>query len=90
MGKIRRHYIFSGDVQGVGFRYRAVHTARYLGVTGWVRNLPDGSVEMEAEGTAQDLESLILSLEQNAWGYVSEIRSNGIPVQNDRDFEISF
>ena len=46
----RRHYRFYGRVQGVGFRYRAQYTASHLGLTGWVANLWDGSVEMEAQG----------------------------------------
>ena len=52
---IREHFIFKGEVQGVGFRYRAKNTARGLGLTGWVRNLYDGSVEMELQGPAQTI-----------------------------------
>ena len=48
--KIRRHIIFEGRVQGVGFRYRALYAAKQFGVTGWVRNLYDGTVEMEVQG----------------------------------------
>jgi acylphosphatase len=44
--------IVSGEVQGVGFRYFVREAARSLGVRGWTRNLPDGSVELEAEGDA--------------------------------------
>ena len=43
---IRKHYWFSGRVQGVGFRYRACYIASSLGVTGWVRNNWDDRVEM--------------------------------------------
>ena len=50
---MRRHFILSGRVQGVGFRWRASQIGEMLGLTGWVRNLEDGSVEMEAEGTRQ-------------------------------------
>ncbi len=42
--------VVSGRVQGVGFRAAAQRRASLLGVSGWVRNLPDGSVEMHAEG----------------------------------------
>ena len=45
--KIRKHIIFYGRVQGVGFRYYAVQKANQLGLTGWVKNLYDGSVEMK-------------------------------------------
>ena len=88
MEKIRRHIVFSGYVQGVGFRYRAMHSARRFGITGWVRNLDDGSVEMEAEGYPEDLDAMLLALEQHIWGHIEDIRARRIPLQNDRDFEI--
>jgi acylphosphatase len=44
-----------GRVQGVGFRYSALHAARQYGIFGYVRNLPDGSVLIEAEGTESQL-----------------------------------
>lgn len=47
---IRKHYLVSGRVQGVGFRYRSYYAARNLGLTGYVVNLPDGRVEMEVQG----------------------------------------
>lgn len=59
----RIRYSFTGRVQGVGFRATAQHLAAMLGVTGWVRNEPDGSVTMEAQGERDQLESLIVRLE---------------------------
>lgn len=53
----RLHATVTGRVQGVGFRYFVQKAANELGLTGWTRNLPDGSVEVEAEGTAEALES---------------------------------
>lgn len=47
-----------GRVQGVGFRWWARRTAQALGVSGWVRNLPDGSVEVQASGSRVALEQL--------------------------------
>jgi len=51
--------IIRGDVQGVGFRAATAHEARRANVAGWVRNLRDGSVEVEAEGPAQAVDALI-------------------------------
>jgi acylphosphatase len=50
---VARRFVISGRVQGVGFRYFTQETARREGVTGWVRNLPDGGVEALVEGEAQ-------------------------------------
>ena len=88
MEKIRRHIIFQGYVQGVGFRYTACYTARNYGISGWVRNLDDGSVEMEAEGRAKDIDALVDSLENLRWGSVDRIEEMNVPVQGDYGFEI--
>ncbi len=61
----RLRAIVRGRVQGVGFRYFVERNARELGLTGWVRNLPDGSsVEVEAEGERAKLEELLARLHQ--------------------------
>ena len=52
--EIRYHVIFYGQVQGVGFRYRAYYAAYQLGLTGWVRNCWDETVEMEVQGDQKD------------------------------------
>jgi len=51
--------IVRGDVQGVGFRAATAQEARRAKIAGWVRNLYDGSVEVEAEGTEQAVDALI-------------------------------
>jgi acylphosphatase len=56
---IRRTSTFSGHVQGVGFRYTAQSAARGRAVTGYVRNLPDGNVELVAEGEPQEIDALL-------------------------------
>ena len=58
----RWHIVFSGRVQHVGFRYTAYYLARNLYVTGWVDNLPDGRVEMEAQGNVLKLRELVAQL----------------------------
>lgn len=57
------HAIVRGRVQGVGFRYSACHKGRSLGLTGWVRNLDSGEVEVWAEGDDKALVALELWLE---------------------------
>ena len=60
--KVCKHIFFYGRVQGVGFRYYAVQKANQLGLTGWVKNLYDGSVEMEVEGQEELIDQLIIFL----------------------------
>jgi acylphosphatase len=54
-----RHLVITGYVQGIGYRYSMVLAARRLGVTGWVRNRSDGSVEAMVAGDAESLASII-------------------------------
>ncbi|MBQ9818273.1 MAG: acylphosphatase [Proteobacteria bacterium] len=56
---LRKHFLFKGLVQGVGFRYRARYAAQKFGLSGWVRNRFDGSVEMEAQGETDALDNMI-------------------------------
>jgi len=55
----RVHLVISGDVQGVFFRHHTNKEANKLGLTGFVRNLPNGNVEVIAEGKEQNLKELI-------------------------------
>ena len=58
------HAFLTGRVQGVGFRFFTMTTAKSLGLTGWVRNLPDGRVELIAHGNSATLETFIDRLQQ--------------------------
>ena len=60
----RKHIVFYGSVQGVGFRYRARQAAGLVGCTGWVRNEWDGSVSMESQGTESAIDQVILAIER--------------------------
>jgi len=58
-GNTRAHVIIHGRVQGVFFRLETQKAARQFGAVGWVRNLPDGTVEAVMEGAAEAVESLL-------------------------------
>lgn len=62
--EVRLHAVVEGRVQGVGFRYFVLEKAQLLGVTGWVRNRWDDTVEVTAEGERQTLEKLLAHLQR--------------------------
>jgi acylphosphatase len=64
---------FAGRVQGVGFRYTALQVAREFEVSGYVTNLPDGRVLLEAEGTRQEVDAFILAVGERMHGYVKKL-----------------
>lgn len=84
--KVRRHILFFGRVQGVGFRYYSVHKASSLGLTGWVRNLYDGSVEMEVQGTESAIDNLLQFLESQRHIVIERMETKEISLQEDRGF----
>lgn len=84
--KVRKHIIFYGRVQGVGFRYYAVQKANQLGLTGWVKNLYDGSVEMEVEGQEELIDQLIIFLQNRTYIWIERIDAKTIPLQQDNSF----
>lgn len=74
-GIIARRFIVRGRVQGVGFRYFAVQAAERTGVSGTVRNLPDGTVEAIAQGTDQQIAEFKAYLESGpAYSSVDEVQ----------------
>jgi acylphosphatase len=70
---MRRHLFYSGRVQGVGFRYTAQRIARSFAVTGWVRNLPDGRVELIVEGDAADTQGFLQRLADSMAGNIDGV-----------------
>ena len=85
------HYIVKGKVQGVGFRYFVAREAKRLGVSGWVRNLPDGRVEARAEGDEQALAAFESSLNQGpSWSRVTECLTRTVPVEDLTGFKIKW
>ncbi len=72
MEQMARHIIYRGHVQGVGFRYTARQTAQQYHVTGFVRNLPDGTVEMFVQGPSQDLDACLQEIQESFAGYLRD------------------
>ena len=83
---IRKHIIFYGRVQDVGFRYYSTYKAKRLGLVGWVKNLDDGSVEMEVQGREEEIDQLILFLDHHRWIRIDAMDVTNITVANDFDF----
>ncbi len=87
--KKRIHYRFTGRVQGVGFRYTAIHAAQALGITGWVYNDYDGSVQMEAQGKPESLIRLIETISHGMFIEIEGIEKKELPLQeHESSFEL--
>ena len=83
---VRRHIFFYGRVQGVGFRWHAVSKARLLGLTGWVRNLSDGSVDMEVQGTQTRIGELLGYLYEQRYIRIEDIKSEDMELKEESSF----
>ncbi|MFM6954289.1 MAG: acylphosphatase [Sphingobacteriaceae bacterium] len=83
------HIIISGKVQGVFFRASTKATADFLGIRGWVKNLPDGTVEIEAEGDDFALGEFLIFCNQGPDDAVVEkVRVDEGQLKNYRNFEV--
>ena len=80
---IRKHITFYGDVQGVGFRYRARHAADLYGCTGWVRNEWDGTVTMEIQGNEEMIDQVILAIGRGTYIYIDRMEVKTLPARDD-------
>ncbi len=78
---LRKRMVFFGDVQGVGFRWRARHAAASVGATGWVRNERDGSVTMELQGSEAQIDRVLDSLERGLYIRIAAADVRTIPVE---------
>jgi len=88
----RIHARVTGLVQGVYFRASTRDTARALGLSGWVKNMPDGSVELEAQGPEDKLNQLVIWLNQGPqYARVEKVEIKEIPLLEDStDFQVDF
>ncbi|MFA6357646.1 MAG: acylphosphatase [Candidatus Omnitrophota bacterium] len=89
--KKQLHLIYSGRVQGIGFRYTVADRAKQQGLVGWVRNLDDLRVEIVAEAKEDALNRFLQDVNQHFSGYISEVKTEWLPAAGQfRDFQIVF
>jgi len=85
-----RRVIYRGRVQGVGFRYTAHRIAQGYAVTGYVKNLRDGSVELIAEGTAAEIQQMLAEIAVKMTGNIEEADVQTLPATGHySSFEIA-
>ena len=86
---IRKHIVFNGQVQGVGFRWRARQAARLYDCTGWCRNDWDGSVTMEIQGKEEAVDKVLESLEAGRFIWIHHMDVIEVsPETGETGFEI--
>jgi len=91
MDVIAKHIVFSGRIQGVGFRFTALNIANRCGLTGYVRNMPDGDVEMLAQGPAEMIDNCVRDLQDSFVWTISHIDIEDVtPDPKLTDFRITF
>ncbi len=88
----RAHIFYSGRVQGIGFRYTAEKFAADRGLVGWVKNLPDGRVELLCEGPKDRIELLLQDIQQSVLAaYIKKIECDWEkPTHEFKEFCIEF
>jgi acylphosphatase len=91
MDVIAKHIVFSGRVQGVGFRFTALNVANRYELRGYVRNLPEGDVEMVVHGPAEMIDNCVRDLQDSFVGTISHIDiEEATPDPKFTDFRITF
>ncbi|MDJ0338038.1 acylphosphatase [Cryobacterium sp. PH31-O1] len=87
---IRKRVLASGEVQGVGFRYHARARALQLGLVGYVRNRPDGSVELEIEGPEASVSRMLLWLQTGPrYAVVTTLEVGDVAATGESEFQIT-
>ncbi len=91
MAQTARHIIFQGRVQGVGFRFTARNAGQKHKIAGFVRNLPDGTVEMWAQGPRRDVEAAISEIQSVFSRHIDNQRIEEVePNAEYSSFHIAF
>lgn len=88
MADIRKHIVFYGRVQGVGFRYTAKYFAQSMGLTGWVTNEWDGTVTMEVQGRETLINKLLTGLNNNQFISIEWMDTKEIPLESEKGFRV--
>ncbi len=89
MSDIRKHIVFHGRVQGVGFRYKAKYLALSLELTGWVCNEYDGTVTLEVQGRETLINKLLVGLNHDRFISIEWMDAKEIPlVENESSFSV--
>jgi len=83
-----KRVVYSGHVQGVGFRYTAQRLAAGFAVAGFVRNLADGSVELVAEGAEPEVAAFLQRVAERMSGYIQGTSSTELPAGGLKGFQI--
>ena len=86
---VRKHFYFSGRVQGVGFRFQACMLARSLNLTGYVQNLWDGRVEMEAQGEETLVWDLVSALHRQHYISIEDMDVEDRSLKQDKGFQMA-
>ena len=86
MGEVRKHIVFHGRVQGVGFRYTAKYLAQSLELTGWVQNEWDGTVTMEVQGSETLINKLLAGLNRGHFISIEWMDTKEIPLKQEHVF----
>ena len=80
---VRYRFLFTGNVQGVGFRYTAKYAASSLELTGWARNEYDGTVTMEVQGREPMINKLLMRLNHDRFISIEWMDAKEIPLRDD-------
>lgn len=89
--KVRKHFLFRGRVQGVGFRITVYQKAMQFGLTGWVKNLHDGSVEACIQGEEENIKRLVHEMQSIRYISIGDIQEENLEVLSEESsFDIRY
>lgn len=91
MPEVTRHILFSGIVQGIGFRFTARRIAQRYELVGFVRTCPDGRVEMLVQGLSKNITDCLREIQESFAGYIRKTKvEDALPETKHNSFEITF